>query len=77
MLIYQLNCYWTFLAVVLRGSSSNRDFKGFLVQGRVRASDSPAGSFGSGNNYQSQCTGNVSLVFVQLIILLHMHMHVV
>lgn len=44
--------------IVLRGSSSNRDFKGFLVQGRVRASDSPAGSFGSGTNYQSQCTGN-------------------
>ena len=63
---HQLNRYQTFLVVVLRGSSSNQDFKGFLIQGRVRASDSPAGTFGSGTNYQSQCTGNVSVCLCRL-----------
>ena len=63
---HQLNCYQTFLVVVLRGSSSNQDFKGFLIQGRVQASDSPAGTFGSGTNYQPRCNGNVSCCFYQL-----------
>ena len=33
-----------------------------MIQGRVRADDhdSPAGTFGSGNNYKPQCSGNVS-----------------
>ena len=31
-----------------------------MIQGRVRADDSPAGTFGSDNNYQPQCSGNVS-----------------
>jgi len=49
------------LIVILRGGSTNQDFKGFMIQGRVRADDSPAGTFGSGTNYQSRCSGNVSL----------------
>ena len=49
--------------VILRSSSSHPNFRGFLIQGRVRADDSSAGSFGSGTNYKSQC-GNVSLCSV-------------
>ena len=48
------------LIVTLRGSPANRNFRGFMIQGRVRADDSPTGTFGSGNNYQPQCSGNVS-----------------
>ena len=31
-----------------------------MIQGRVHADDSPAGTFGSGTNYQPQCSGDVS-----------------
>ena len=48
------------LIVTLRGSPANRNFRGFMIQGRVRADDSPAGTFGSAGNYQPQCSGNVS-----------------
>ena len=48
------------LIVTLRGSPANRNFRGFMIQGRVRADDSPAGTFGSASNYQPRCSGNVS-----------------
>ena len=48
------------LIVTLRGSPANQNFRGFMIQGRVRADESPAGTFGSGTNYQPQCSGNVS-----------------
>ena len=48
------------LIVSLRGSAANQNFRGFMIQGRVRADDSPAGTFGSGDNYKPQCSGNVS-----------------
>ena len=47
--------------VILRGSSNNSNFRGFLIQGRMREGSSPAGSFGSGTGYQSRCSGNVRL----------------
>jgi len=31
-----------------------------MIQGRVQADDSPAGTFHAGNNYQRQCNRNVS-----------------
>ena len=31
-----------------------------MIQGRVRADDSPAGTFGSADNYRAECSGNVS-----------------
>jgi len=35
-------------------------FKGFMIQGRVVADDSPTGTFAvSGVNYQAQCENNV------------------
>ena len=45
---------------MLQGTPENRNFKGFMIQGRVCADDSPAGTFGSGTKYQPQCSGNVS-----------------
>ena len=39
----------------------NTDFRGFIIQGRMRADESPVGVFVSGNNYQLQCDGNVSI----------------
>ena len=52
------------LIVTLRGSTANQNFRGFMIQGRVRTDDSLAGTFGSGfgsfGYYQPQCSGNVS-----------------
>ena len=48
------------LIVTLRGTPDNWNFRGFMIQGRVCADDSPAGTFGSGTNYQPQCSGDVS-----------------
>ena len=45
---------------MLQGTPENRNFKGFMIQGRVCADDSPLGTFGSGTKYQPQCSGNVS-----------------
>ena len=55
--------YYFFLIVRLRGGSTNPDFRGFMIQGRVRADDSPAGFFRPRNSYNRQCDGNVSLYF--------------
>ena len=46
--------------VILRGTSSNPNFRGFLIQGRKQADESAVGSFGSGTGYQSRCAGDVS-----------------
>ena len=43
--------------VVLSGSSSNSDFNGFLIQGRMMADNSPVGTFvDNGNNQQIKCS---------------------
>ncbi|XP_065918054.1 uncharacterized protein [Dysidea avara] len=46
----------------LLGSSSNMDFKGFMIQGRARADDSPVGSFDATGrtDYQPQCDGDTA-----------------
>ncbi|XP_065899959.1 putative defense protein [Dysidea avara] len=43
--------------IVLQGGTTNIDFRGFMIQGRVMADDSPAGTFddGSATDYQVQC----------------------
>ena len=40
-----------------------------MIQGRVCADDSPAGTFGSASNYQPQCSGNVSFISIHCIVL--------
>jgi len=55
--------YYLFLIVILQGGSTNQDFKGFMIQGRVQADNSPVGTFHAGNNYQRQCSRNVSFIF--------------
>jgi len=52
-----------FLIVILRGGSTNQDFKGFMIQGRVQADDSPVGLFRARGSYNRQCNGNVSFIF--------------
>jgi len=34
-----------------------------MIQGRVRADDSPVGFFRPRSNYNCQCDGNVSFIF--------------
>ena len=58
------------LIVTLRGGSVDPNFRGFMIQGRVRADDSPAGTFfRSANNNQPQCSGNVSFISIYCIVL--------
>ena len=46
--------------VVLPGSDSNSDFKGFLIQGRMMADNSPVGTFvDNGNNQQIKCSVSI------------------
>ena len=52
-------CYVHYYAVTMSGGENNTDFKGFMIQGRILADDSPTGTFGSGTNYQPQCDNNV------------------
>jgi len=43
------------------GGADNPDFRGFLIQGRVVADESPVGQFfGSAGVSQPQCDGDVS-----------------
>jgi len=43
--------------VILFGGQNNTNFKGFMIQGRVVADDSPVGTFiASEPIYQLQCT---------------------
>ena len=49
----------------MRGGPSDGNFKGFMIQGRVEANDSPTGTFAKfGTNFKSQCSGNVRLCSV-------------
>ena len=59
-----------YLFVVILQSPSGQDFRGFLIQGRVRANESPVGTFGSGTGYQSRCSGNVSFCSVDSLLCL-------
>ena len=59
--------------VILQGSSSNMDFRGFMIQGRVRADDLPVGTFGNGTNHRYACDGNVSFVCLIRNMLLWLH----
>jgi len=42
------------------------DFRGFMIQGRARADNSPVGSFDVGTGYQPQCSGDVSYLIFRM-----------
>ena len=48
---------------MLSGTDANMDFRGFIIQARTMADDSPVGQFMIGTNTDQQllCTGNVSV----------------
>ena len=50
-------------AVVLSGGTMSPDFRGFIIQARRVADDSPVGLFVDGDDYQPLCT-DVSVWFV-------------
>ena len=53
-----LNC----LFVVIMGLTFGVSFKGFMIQARKAADDSPVGMFASDSpNFKAQCNGNVRL----------------
>jgi len=58
---YYCHCLYT---VTMRGGGSG-NFKGFMIQGRVAADDSPTGTFAEfGTNFQSQCDNDVRLYYM-------------
>ena len=64
--------YNVLYVVVLRGGTTNTNFRGFMIQGRVMADDSPAGTFDddeSAPDYQIRCNQAVSLLLVQCIVI--------
>jgi len=48
--------------VIIRGAS-DPNFRGFLIQARTCADDTPVGTFNSGDIYQQLCTSNVCYMF--------------
>ena len=48
-------------AVMLSGGTTNTDFRGFIIQARTMADDSPVGEFMAGSNSQPQCTNDVCI----------------
>ena len=53
------HCLYT---VTMRGGPNDSNFRGFMIQGRLVADDSPTGTFADfGTNFQSQCNNNVRL----------------
>ncbi|XP_065906698.1 uncharacterized protein [Dysidea avara] len=47
--------------ITMFGGERNTDFRGFMIQGRIVADDSPTGTFTlSGTNYQAQCRNNTA-----------------
>ena len=51
----------SFYPVTLSGGTDNPDFRGFMIQGRVVADDSPTGQFSEASVSQPQCVDDVSL----------------
>ena len=47
--------------VMLSGGTSNTDFRGFIIQARTMADNSPVGEFMAGSNSQPQCTSDVCI----------------
>jgi len=46
----------------MRGGGGSGNFRGFMIQGRAAADDSPTGTFAEfGTNFQSQCDNDVRL----------------
>ena len=52
-----------FSIVTLRSTDATYpNFRGFMIEGRMMADDSPTGSFVSGTNSQPVCTSDVSYI---------------
>ena len=55
-----------FLTVTLEGGTTNMDYRGFMIQGRLLADGTtPVGTFSnptSDPDYQTQCTDDVSYI---------------
>ena len=57
----QLYCVSHFNPVTLSGGTNDPNFRGFMIQGRVVAGDSPTGEFtGESDVSQPQCDDDVS-----------------
>ena len=60
--------YSNHLFVVIMGPTTGTTFKGFMIQARRMADNSPVGMFAfDGLNFKAQCTGNVRLSYTQYI----------
>ncbi|XP_065907202.1 putative defense protein [Dysidea avara] len=47
--------------ITMRGGPNDSNFRGFMIQGRLVADDSPTGTFADfGTNFQSQCNNNTA-----------------
>ena len=55
-------------AVVLSGGMQDTDFRGFIIQARAFADDSPVGTFMSGDNSQPVCTDDVGLSWLNRLV---------
>ena len=64
-----------YCTVVLRGGTTNADFRGFMIQGRVMADDSPVGTFDDdgATDYQVQCNQDVSLLTATIAVENYLH----
>ena len=52
-----------FSVVILSGSATNANFRGFLIQGRVMADDTATGTFtDNDDDQQLVCNGDVSFI---------------
>ena len=51
------------ILVILSGGDVNQDFRGFLMQARTMADETPVGEFmiGSSTDQQNRCMDNVSV----------------
>ena len=62
------NVLTIFSAVRLRGTSVDRDFRGFIIQARTLADNSTVGSFNSGSLHQQVCSNNVCFNYIYVIL---------
>ena len=62
-----LLCVSSFNPVTLLGGTDNPDFRGFMIQGRVLADDSPTGQFtGEAGVSQPQCADDVRILLIYI-----------
>ena len=69
-----VKCMFVFFTVVLSGSSSNANFRGFLVQGRTMNNAATGTFMDNGDDQQIRCD-NVSSYLVYVPSVLHTRIH--